>query len=420
MVIWSSSGAWTAVLAVAHIATTGAFYGESVRSTFDGGVLGAVDADPALASLRGVAFWYVTAGLVLGLLGLLVLAEERQRGAPPRGFAALMAVTGVWGVLLSPASGFWFFLPIAALAQRHRARALSRAIAERGTVWGQSVLRIETSAGPIEYVDTGGPGPVVVFSHGFPMSHTQWRKVIPLMEGCRCIAPTLPLGAHRQPMRPGADLGQIGQARLLAEFLDGLDLHDATLVMNDWGGPQFLVSEDRTERVAALVFVSCEAFDNFPPRPVRPLVALLRVPGGAALLMWLLRLGPVRHHRRAFGGLTHVGIPDAVLDEWFAPASGDRAVRRDLRRFATSAPRRAELVRRASRLADFPGRVLVLWGAEDRMMPSAHARQLGRIFPSSRVVVIDGAGTLVPEDRPEELAAELLAFLHERQPASPA
>ncbi|KGN36243.1 DUF6463 family protein [Knoellia subterranea] len=123
MKVWQSSGAWTTALAVVHVAATTLFYGDSVRSIVDSGILFAVDADPALTTVRGAAFWYVTAGLLLGLVGLMVLAEERRTGRPPAGFAALMAVTGVWGILMTPLSGFWLFLPIAALARWNRSRS---------------------------------------------------------------------------------------------------------------------------------------------------------------------------------------------------------------------------------------------------------------------------------------------------------
>jgi pimeloyl-ACP methyl ester carboxylesterase len=49
-------------------------------------------------------------------------------------------------------------------------------------------------------------------------------------------------------MRPGADLSIDAIALLVAEFLERLDLHDVTLIMNDWGGPQLLVDHGRTER----------------------------------------------------------------------------------------------------------------------------------------------------------------------------
>jgi pimeloyl-ACP methyl ester carboxylesterase len=52
----------------------------------------------------------------------------------------------------------------------------------------------------------------------------------------RCVAPALPLGAHRQAMRADADLSLPGIARLVAEFMAALDLHDVTLIGNDTGG----------------------------------------------------------------------------------------------------------------------------------------------------------------------------------------
>lgn len=93
---------------------------------------------------------------------------------------------------------------------------------------------IELSAGRIDYVDTEGDGPTVVLLHGVLMNNTVWRRVIAeLAPTFRCVAPTLPLGAHRQPMRQGADLSIDGIALLVAEFFERLDLHDATLIMND-------------------------------------------------------------------------------------------------------------------------------------------------------------------------------------------
>lgn len=129
---------------------------------------------------------------------------------------------------------------------------------------------VELSSGSIDYQDTGGQGPVLVFGHGLPMNETQWRKVVPLLKGYRCVLPTLPLGGHRRPMKPDADLSQRGLALLLGEFIERLGVDDVTLVLNDWGGGQFLVSEGRAQRIARLVLVACEAFDNFPrDRPGR-------------------------------------------------------------------------------------------------------------------------------------------------------
>ena len=79
-------------------------------------------------------------------------------------------------------------------------------------------------AGVIEY-DEVGSGPPVVLLHGLLMDHTLWDRVLPLLPaGFRYVRPVLPLGAHRRPMRPGADLTLSGQVQLVADLLDALDL----------------------------------------------------------------------------------------------------------------------------------------------------------------------------------------------------
>jgi hypothetical protein len=91
------------------------------------------------------------------------------------------------------------------------------------------VNTIELSAGTIRYLDTGGHGPVIVFVHGLLMDGSLWRRVVAeLQDEFRCIRPTLPLGGHPIPMRPDADLSMRGIARLLAEFLERLDLRDVS------------------------------------------------------------------------------------------------------------------------------------------------------------------------------------------------
>lgn len=273
--------------------------------------------------------------------------------------------------------------------------------------------RIELSAGPIDYQDTGGSGPVLVFTHGVPMNETQWRKVVPLLTGNRCILPTLPLGGQRQPMHPDADLSQRGVALLLGEFLERLELDDVTLVLNDWGGGQFLISEGRADRVGRLVLVACEAFDNFPPAPAKPLALAGKVPGGIWLMMQLLRTKTFRHHPRFYGGMSLRGVPDDVMDDWFAPALRDRAVRRDFAKFATSAPDRATLLAWSELLRSYDRPVLVVWATEDRLMPREHGPRLAALYPQGRLVEIADSSTLIPEDQPERLAEALTEFLVE-------
>lgn len=275
------------------------------------------------------------------------------------------------------------------------------------------VPEVELSAGTIDYQDTGGDGPVLVFGHGLPMTGTQWRKVVPLLDGYRCVLPTLPLGGHRRPMRPDADLSHRGVARLLGEFMERLGLDDVTLVLNDWGGGQFLVTEERGHRVGRLVLVACEAFDNFPPGPAKAVAQVCRVPGGVRLLTRLMRVPAFRDNPRGYGGMSLRGIPDEILAEWFGPATRSRAIRRDFAKFATSAPGRAVLLEWSEGLRDFDRPVLVVWATEDRLMPREHGPRLAALYPKGRLIEIEDSSTLVPEDQPERLAEAIRDFVEE-------
>jgi pimeloyl-ACP methyl ester carboxylesterase len=269
---------------------------------------------------------------------------------------------------------------------------------------------IDLSAGPIDYLDTGDDGPTVVLLHGVLMNHSVWRGVITkLAPTFRCIAPTMPLGAHRQPMRLGADLSIDGIALLVAEFLERLDLQDVTLIMNDWGGPQLLVDHGRTERISRLVLVACEAFDNFPPgTPGRRLAQLAATPGGFGLQSLLLRSATVR--RSVAAALVKHPVSGEMLRDWFGPFIRDREIRQDLRSYCLSVPLDSGRDWSAG-LASFDKPALVVWALEDQMMPPEHGRRLADLLPDGRLVEIEDSYTVVPLDQSQQLADAVRAFI---------
>ncbi len=277
------------------------------------------------------------------------------------------------------------------------------------------MAEIELSAGTVEYEDTGGDGPVLVFVHGVTVAPSVWRHVVADLRGeYRCVLPHLPLGSHRRPMRPGADLSLRGIAMLIGEFLERLDLRDVTLVQNDWGGAQVLVAHGGAGRVARMVLTPCEAFDNYPPGlPGRVLTLTARVPGGLAALTQLLRIRAFRRAPGGWGWMSKRPVPDDVMDEWFRPAREQAAIRHDLAAYGRGIPPREVLLEWAERNRAFGGPVLVAWATEDRVMPAAHGERLAALYPQGRLVLIDDSYTLVPEDQPAALASALRAFLRE-------
>jgi len=274
---------------------------------------------------------------------------------------------------------------------------------------------IQTSAGPIAYTDTGGSGPTIVLLHGMLMDGSLWDDTVSaLAAGHRCVVPTLPMGAHQLPAHPDADLSLPGLARLVAELLAALDLHDVTLVGNDTGGALAqLVVADGAARVSRLVLASCEAFDNVPPGLTGRTLALtgLLPPRLFGLFMTQMRIRALRRLPVAFGWLTKRG--DAHTARWVRPVLRDPAIRRDATRMLRAIRADRDVLNRLAvpRLSGFDAPALVLWARGDRVMPPAHGRRLASLLPHARLVEVDDTATLIPLDQPGVFAAVLADFV---------
>ncbi|MET7713021.1 alpha/beta hydrolase [Streptomyces sp. NPDC005407] len=272
---------------------------------------------------------------------------------------------------------------------------------------------IELGAGRIAYEDSGGPGPVVVLLHGLVHDATVWRKVVAdLGRDHRCIAPTLPYGSHRTPMRPDVPLTPDSVNELIAEFLDRLDLRDVTLVENDCGRAQ-TVAGRHPERLARLVLISCEAFDNYPPGAPGKMISLVcKVPGGIALMARILALKPLRRLPIGLGVLTKRPVPPEIADGWLRPLLTEKAIRADFKRY-NAGVRKTELLEAVEGLRKFDRPALVIWAAQDRMMPREHGRRLAELLPQGRLSEIEDSCTLIAEDQPEALSTALRTFVAE-------
>jgi pimeloyl-ACP methyl ester carboxylesterase len=54
---------------------------------------------------------------------------------------------------------------------------------------------------------------------------------------------------------------------------------------------------------------------------------------------------------------------------------------------------------------------LVVWGTEDRIIPTGHASTAHQVIPNSRVVLFKGAGRFTHLDQPERFAQLLSDFI---------
>ena len=272
---------------------------------------------------------------------------------------------------------------------------------------------VEVDAGTVEYREEGDPhGPPVVLLHGLLMNDTQWSLALAhLPAGFRYLLPVLPMGGHRIPMRPDADLTLSGMVHLVADVLDALELSDVTLVVSDWGGPLLLTDIGRDKRVARLVICPSEAFDNFPPGfPGKVAWLASRTTATVSLAMRQLRIGWLRRRWFMFGQMAKHPIPQDIVDNWTAAALADERIRRDLVKYCRTRFDGAELIRATERLDEFDGQALVLW-SRNPVMPQQHAERLEALLPDATLRYVSDAHVLVMLDQPQQTAAAIGEFL---------
>ncbi|HYP47114.1 MAG TPA: alpha/beta hydrolase [Thermoleophilaceae bacterium] len=271
---------------------------------------------------------------------------------------------------------------------------------------------LELSQGRLR-VHVTGEGPPIVFVHGALVNANLWRKVVPRLDGFKRVTLDMPLGSHLEPM-PGADFDPPALAALIADAIEALGLEDVTLVGNDTGGAlSQLVATQRPERIGRLVLTSCDAFENFPPKLFRIVLAPARFPGVIPVAFAGFRLPLLRRLPIAFGWLTKRPIDREAEDSYVLPALASKAVRKDLRRLlAGIAP--AHTLGAAEGLMHFPKPALIAWSSEDRLFPPAHGERLAKLIPDARLAWIEDAYTFSPEDQPGKLAERVSSFARER------
>jgi pimeloyl-ACP methyl ester carboxylesterase len=263
---------------------------------------------------------------------------------------------------------------------------------------------IELPQGTIHY-RSSGEGPPIVFVHGLLVDGRLWRKVTPLLEDrFRCLVPDLPLGSHREPMKPDADLSPPGLARIVAGFMEALDLEDVTLVANDTGGAiSQITAAHHPERIGRLLLTNCDAFENFLPPAFRPMQWAARVPGGLSAMMAGMRFEALRRLPNSYGRLIKRDFAGAPTRQWVDPYLTNKEIRRDTIKVLKGIDPKYTF-EAAERLREFDRPALLAWAVEDRFFKLSFAERLANTIRGARLEKIEDSYTFVSEDQPERLA----------------
>jgi pimeloyl-ACP methyl ester carboxylesterase len=276
---------------------------------------------------------------------------------------------------------------------------------------------IKLAQGTIRYRDEGSGDPIVLV-HGLLVNGELWRDVAPrLAADFRVITPDWPLGSQELPLNANADTAPPALAKLIADFLDALELENVTLVGNDTGGALCqMVATQYPERLGRLVLTPCDAYEHFPPPAFKPLTVIARIPGAMALILGSMRSARARRSPTAYGWLMK-RPDDALTASWVEPARTNALIRQQaaatMRGFS-----KAHTLAAAARFKDFTKPVLIAWAPEDKFFKLKDAERLARDFPNARLERIEGSYSFVSIDQPARTAELIGAFAREPVPGA--
>ena len=254
--------------------------------------------------------------------------------------------------------------------------------------------RREVNGVELWYEDTGGPGPAVLFHHGYTGSHDSWPPIVErLRDRFRCVM----MDSRGAGDSAHADGGYtIEQYALdVVGLCDGLGIDRFTFVGHSMGGGiGFRLGLEHAARLDKLVLVA-----PVPSGGVKMPAAMRE----AGRKLWYDRNADELVRQRLVGAAR----PE-LNDEVVAKARVDRALSVSVGHYEESW-RAIETFDVTDRLGELTTPTLVVAGAADALARDNVQDYLR--LPNASLQVFNRVGHFVPSDVPEELAALLADFL---------
>lgn len=256
----------------------------------------------------------------------------------------------------------------------------------------------------IHYQEKGAGTPLILL-HGFTSSTYSWKDVFdPLSRTYRVIA--VDLKGFGFSSKPDGDYTRRGQALLVVSLLNHLKIEKAWIVGSSMGGEVALnVALANPHRVAGLILIDSGGVE---------------VSGGASLAPGYVRTPVLGRVLSALAltsdHLVREGLEKSFYDD--AKITPDR-VRYYYRPLQTRGGQLAAL-RARTQVGQYPveqdlgkinAKTLIVWGADDAVIPLAAGQKMNSLIKNSKLVVIEKCGHLPQEEMPERVLAEVVNFI---------
>ncbi len=257
---------------------------------------------------------------------------------------------------------------------------------------------VQLHTGPqIHYVEQGDPtGEAMIFLHGWPDSWFSFSRVLPVLPA-RYHAYALDQRGFGDSERPACCYTVDDFAADVVAFMDAVGIDEATIVGHSFGS--FIarrVAETHPERVTRLVLIDSAVTPvNEVTLEIQRIVRDLTDPVSSKFI------------REFQASTAYVPLPEPFFERVVAeslklPARVWRSVLDPVLAFDDVAD-----------LGRISAPTLIISGERDAWVPQAGQERLAARIPGARLTVYPETGHAVHWERPEQVAADLEAFIRE-------
>ena len=252
-----------------------------------------------------------------------------------------------------------------------------------------------------------GIGTPLVLLHGFTSSTYSWKDVFePLSKNFRVIA--IDLKGFGFSGKPDGDYTRRAQAMLVAHLLDYLKIEKAWLCGNSMGGEISLdFALQNPQRVAGLILIDSAGVEVNGGGSLAPGYLLVPVVGRVLTALALTSDKLVRE-----------GLEKSFYDD--AKVTNERVAyyyrplqTRGGQLAALRARTQSELFPIEQELSKINAPALIIWGAEDELIPLEAGRKMNLLIKDSKLVIIEKCGHVPQEEMPERVLDEMTKFMGE-------
>ena len=274
--------------------------------------------------------------------------------------------------------------------------------------WREHLRTVDVGGTPVNYVEMGsGPGIDVILVHGLSGCWQNWLETVPhFARHHRVLAIDLP-GFGASPLAPW-ELTIPNYGQLLLDFCEELGVGDCVVVGNSMGGfisaEAAIAAPDRFEK---LVLVSAAGISSARIRREPAEMAGRLAIASSPLILNLQERGLRRPRLRVWAFQMIFDRPDLLrpelLWEFFHNGAGTDGFLPALVNLAGYDFH--------DRLAEVEAPTLIVWGRDDRIVPSPDAIEYGRLLRNSSTLIFDETGHVPMAERPVRFNRVLETFL---------